>query len=100
MLEQVLGSGMVVTRVRAELNFDQREVTSEFFQPVVDDEGILRSIQELKKRHLMDRARLRELWEQHLIYLLHIKPPLQALKVVTKRWRQLGTMKLTKLVSI
>lgn len=30
MLEQVLGSGMVVTRVRAELNFDQREVTSEF----------------------------------------------------------------------
>ncbi len=49
MLEQVLGSGMVVTRVRAELNFDQREVTSEFFQPVVDDEGILRSIQELKK---------------------------------------------------
>lgn len=49
MLEQVLGSGMVVTRVKAELNFDQREVTSEFFQPVVDDEGILRSIQELKK---------------------------------------------------
>jgi len=33
MLEQVLGSGMVVTRVKAELNFDQREVTSEFFQP-------------------------------------------------------------------
>ena len=37
MLEQVLGSGMVVTRVKAELNFDQREVTS-VLQPVVDDE--------------------------------------------------------------
>ncbi|NLG86248.1 MAG: flagellar M-ring protein FliF [Firmicutes bacterium] len=49
MLEQVLGPQMVVTRVKAELNFDQREVTSEFFQPVVDEEGILRSIQELKK---------------------------------------------------
>jgi flagellar M-ring protein FliF len=49
MLEAVLGPGMVVTRAKAELNFDQREVTSEFFQPVGNDEGILRSIQELHK---------------------------------------------------
>ena len=47
MLEQVLGPGMVVTRVKADLNFDQREVTSNF-EPVVD-EGILRSMQELKR---------------------------------------------------
>lgn len=49
MLEAVLGRGMVVTRVRAELNFDQREVTNEFFQPVANEEGILRSIEELQK---------------------------------------------------
>ncbi|MGI6129411.1 MAG: flagellar basal-body MS-ring/collar protein FliF [bacterium] len=49
MLEQVLGYQMVVTRVKAELNFDQREVTNEFFQPVVDDEGIVRSMQELRR---------------------------------------------------
>ncbi|BCV24920.1 flagellar basal-body MS-ring/collar protein FliF [Gelria sp. Kuro-4] len=49
MLETVLGPGMVVTRVKAELNFDQREVTNEFFQPVANDEGILRSMQELQK---------------------------------------------------
>ncbi|MDK2882713.1 MAG: flagellar M-ring protein FliF [Bacillota bacterium] len=49
MLEAVLGPGNVVTRVKAELNFDKREVTSEFFQPVANEEGILRSIQELQK---------------------------------------------------
>jgi flagellar M-ring protein FliF len=49
MLEQVLGPGMVVTRVKADLNFDQREVSSEFFEPVVDEEGILRSMQELQR---------------------------------------------------
>lgn len=49
MLEAVLGPGNVVTRVKADLNFDKREVTNEFFQPVANEEGILRSIQELQK---------------------------------------------------
>jgi flagellar M-ring protein FliF len=46
MLEQVLGPGKAAVRVNVELNFDQRVVDKQTFQPVVDDKGIVRSMQE------------------------------------------------------
>lgn len=46
LLEQVLGPGKAVARVSAELNFDQRTVDRQTFEPVVDDRGIIRSSQE------------------------------------------------------
>ncbi|KYZ77297.1 flagellar M-ring protein FliF [Anaerosporomusa subterranea] len=46
MLEQVLGPGKAAVRVNVELNFDQRIVDKQTFQPVVDDKGIVRSMQE------------------------------------------------------
>lgn len=49
MLEQVLGMGNVATRVNAELSFDQQTVERELFQPIRNDEGILRSIDELSE---------------------------------------------------
>lgn len=50
LLEQVLGPGNVVARVRAELNFDQQTVERELFQPLKDDQGIVRSMEELQER--------------------------------------------------
>ncbi|MDU4959912.1 MAG: flagellar basal-body MS-ring/collar protein FliF [Sporomusaceae bacterium] len=46
MLEQVLGPGRAAVRVSVELDFDQRVVDRQIFQPVVDDQGIVRSMQE------------------------------------------------------
>ena len=46
MLEQVLGPGKAAVRVNVELNFDQRVVDRQIFQPVVDDKGVIRSMQE------------------------------------------------------
>lgn len=47
MLEQVLGPGKAAVRVSVELNFDQRVIDKQTFQPVVDDKGIVRSMQEI-----------------------------------------------------
>jgi flagellar M-ring protein FliF len=47
LLERVLGPGNVVTKVTAELNFDQKTVDTILFQP--HDTGITRSIQELEE---------------------------------------------------
>lgn len=49
MLEMVLGPGKVVTRVKVDMNFDQREVTTQLFEPEDNGEGIIRSIQELER---------------------------------------------------
>lgn len=49
MLEMVLGPGRVVTRVKVDMNFDQREVTTQLFEPGEDGHGIIRSIQELER---------------------------------------------------
>jgi flagellar M-ring protein FliF len=49
LLERVLGPGNVVTRVTAELNFDQKTIDKTIFQPVTD--GILRSLQELEETY-------------------------------------------------
>jgi len=47
LLERVLGQGNVVTRVRAELDLDQKTVDKTLYQPASD--GILRSFQELEE---------------------------------------------------
>lgn len=49
MLEMVIGIGKVVTKVKAEINFDQMEVTTQLFEPTKGGEGIIRSIQELER---------------------------------------------------
>ncbi len=43
MLIKVLGPGNFSVQVNAKLNFDQREIESKTYSPVVDDEGIVRS---------------------------------------------------------
>ncbi|HEY8450561.1 MAG TPA: flagellar basal-body MS-ring/collar protein FliF [Bacillota bacterium] len=48
LLEQVFGPGNVITRVSAELNFDQSVIERELFEPA-DPEGLLRSVQELEE---------------------------------------------------
>ncbi len=49
MLEMVIGMGKVVTKVKAEINFDQTEVTTQLFEPTESGEGIIRSMQELER---------------------------------------------------
>lgn len=49
LLEQVLGPNKSAVRVSVELNFDQRTVDRQVFEPVVDDKGIIRSSQELSE---------------------------------------------------
>lgn len=49
MLENVLGPGNVVVRVRAQLNFDRLKTEKELYQPVVEDKGIIRSSQNIEK---------------------------------------------------
>ncbi|MGI6576331.1 MAG: flagellar basal-body MS-ring/collar protein FliF [bacterium] len=48
MLEMVIGIGKVVTRVSADIDFNQKEITTQHFDPGQGD-GILRSIQELER---------------------------------------------------
>lgn len=49
LLEQVLGPNKAAARVNVELNFDQRVVDRQTFEPVVDDKGIVRSSQEMNE---------------------------------------------------
>jgi flagellar M-ring protein FliF len=49
LLEQVLGQGKAAARVNVELNFDQRTVDRQTFEPVVDDKGIIRSSQDMNE---------------------------------------------------
>lgn len=51
LLEQVLGPGKAAARVNVELNFDQRVVDRQIFEPVVDDKGIIRSSQEISENY-------------------------------------------------
>ncbi len=50
MLENVLGPGNVVVRVKAQLNFDKKKINKEIYQPVTEDKGIIRSSQEIEKK--------------------------------------------------
>jgi flagellar M-ring protein FliF len=49
LLEQVLGTGKAAARVSVELNFDQRTLDRQVFEPVVDDKGIIRSSQDISE---------------------------------------------------
>jgi len=49
LLEQVFGPGNVVVRATAQMNFDKKVVEKNLFEPVVNEEGIIRSIQELEE---------------------------------------------------
>lgn len=49
LLEQVLGPEKAAARVNVELNFDQRTVDKQTFEPVVDDKGIIRSSQDVNE---------------------------------------------------
>lgn len=51
LLDEVLGPGKAVARVNVELNFDQRTVDKQVFEPVVDDKGIVRSSQEMAESY-------------------------------------------------
>ncbi|SHE95133.1 flagellar M-ring protein FliF [Caldanaerobius fijiensis DSM 17918] len=49
LLEQVFGPGNVAVRVNARLNFDTQKENSVEYSPVVDTNGIIRSIQDIKE---------------------------------------------------
>lgn len=49
MLEKILGPNKAVARVKATLNFDERKIESESYQPVVGKEGIVRSEQSTRE---------------------------------------------------
>lgn len=51
LLDQTLGMGKAAARVNVELNFDQRTVDRQTFEPVVDDKGIIRSSQETSENY-------------------------------------------------
>ncbi|MDR3592751.1 MAG: flagellar basal-body MS-ring/collar protein FliF [Negativicutes bacterium] len=51
LLEQVLGPGKAAVRVNVELNFDQRTVDRQIFEPVIDDKGIVRSSQDSSENY-------------------------------------------------
>lgn len=51
MLDQVIGAHKSAVRVNVELNFDQRSLDRQVFEPVVDDKGIIRSSQDLTENY-------------------------------------------------
>ncbi|HWR05350.1 flagellar basal-body MS-ring/collar protein FliF [Sporomusa sp.] len=51
LLDQTLGIGKAAARVNVELNFDQRTMDRQTFEPVVDDKGIIRSSQEVNENY-------------------------------------------------
>ncbi|WP_425060854.1 Flagellar M-ring protein [Sporomusa carbonis] len=51
LLDQTLGIGKAAARVNVELNFDQRTLDRQVFEPVVDDRGIIRSSQEVDESY-------------------------------------------------
>ncbi|QDR80487.1 flagellar basal-body MS-ring/collar protein FliF [Sporomusa termitida] len=51
LLDQTLGVGKAAARVNVELNFDQRTLDRQIFEPVVDDKGIIRSSQEMSENY-------------------------------------------------
>lgn len=51
LLDQTLGTGKAAARVNVELNFDQRTMDRQTFEPVVDDKGIIRSSQDINESY-------------------------------------------------
>ncbi|MFW5962205.1 MAG: flagellar basal-body MS-ring/collar protein FliF [bacterium] len=51
LLSQVLGLDNFTVQVQTKLNFDQRQVQSKTFEPIIDDQGIIRSQQNYLEVH-------------------------------------------------
>lgn len=51
LLDQTLGRGKAAARVSVELNFDQRTLDRQVFEPSVDDKGIIRSSQDTNESY-------------------------------------------------
>ncbi|MDR3563809.1 MAG: flagellar basal-body MS-ring/collar protein FliF [Negativicutes bacterium] len=51
LLEQVLGPGKAAVRVSVDLNFDQKTVDRQVFEPVIEDKGIVRSSQDSSENY-------------------------------------------------
>ncbi|MFO8060240.1 MAG: flagellar basal-body MS-ring/collar protein FliF, partial [Bacillota bacterium] len=49
MLEQVLGPGNVALQVSAQMNFDDREIQTEMFEPVSGDDGLITSLHQVEE---------------------------------------------------
>ncbi len=49
MLEQVLGPGNVALQVSAQINFDDREIHREMFEPVSEDGGLITSLHQMEE---------------------------------------------------
>lgn len=49
MLEQVLGPGNVALQVSAQMNFDDREVHTELFEPASEDGGLITSLHQMEE---------------------------------------------------
>jgi len=52
LLDQTVGIGKAAARVNVELDFDQRTLDRQTFEPVVDEKGIIRSLQEMNETYL------------------------------------------------
>ncbi len=48
-LEQVLGHGNVVVQVSADINFDERQITQEVFEPISDEEGLVTELHRVEE---------------------------------------------------
>lgn len=51
LLDQALGEGKSFVRVSVELDFDQKQIDSQTYSPVVDDSGIIRSQQDTSETY-------------------------------------------------
>ena len=51
MLDRALGAGLSTVRIRATLNFDRLETETESFNPITDDEGVVRSTTEVTESY-------------------------------------------------
>ncbi len=49
MLEQVLGPGNVALQVSAQMNFDDREIHTELFEPASEDGGLITSLHQMEE---------------------------------------------------
>jgi flagellar M-ring protein FliF len=51
MLERVLGANKAIVRVNAKINFDRKETSSEIYQPIAADKGIVMSEERLEESY-------------------------------------------------
>ena len=51
LLEQVVGPGNAAVQVTADLNFDQRQVEYELFEPIADGDGLVTNLEQIEERY-------------------------------------------------